>query len=96
MVLLSKRRSNILLVVLGLLLIPLIAMQFSSAVDWGVFDFLIMGSLLFGAGLAIEWAWVKVNPMTYRWLVISLILVAFLLLWAEMAVGIFGTPLAGN
>jgi hypothetical protein len=32
----------------------------------------------------------------YRILIIGLILILFLLVWAELAVGIFGTPFAGS
>jgi phosphoserine aminotransferase len=50
----NKRLSGILLTVGGLLIIPLVFMQFSNDVDWTLFDFMIAGLLLGGAGLLIE------------------------------------------
>ena len=38
-------------VVLVLLLVPLVAMQFTREVRWGLADFIVAGALLFGAGL---------------------------------------------
>ena len=34
-----------------LLMIPLVAMHFTDELDWDLFDFVIMGCLLFGCGL---------------------------------------------
>jgi hypothetical protein len=79
-----------------LLLIPLIAMQFTDEVNWSPFDFVLMGVLLIGTGLVGEWALRKVKNLTYRVAAIGAILFAFFLIWAELAVGIFGTPFAGN
>jgi len=92
----NKRLIIILLSVPLLLLIPLIAMQFSSEVNWSPFDFLVMGALLTGTGLAGEWAVRKVKTKEVRIGIVIAILIAFLLIWAELAVGIFGTPLAGS
>ena len=39
-----------------ILLIPLLAMQFTDEVDWQIGDFLIGGLLIFGFGLLIHWA----------------------------------------
>ena len=96
MVLLHKRYITILISVLFLLLIPMIAMQFSDQVDWSFLDFLVMGCLLFSVGLIGDWVRRKVNNSKYRVAIYLAILIAFLLIWAELAVGIFGTPFAGN
>lgn len=79
-----------------LLLLPLIAMQFTSEVNWTFSDFIVAGVLLFGTGGLIELAVRKIHKVITRVWVILGILVALLLVWIELAVGIFGTPFAGN
>jgi hypothetical protein len=79
-----------------LLLIPLIAMQFTSEVDWKISDFIIMGILLSGTGVLCELTLRKIQSIPNRIIICAAILGAFLLIWAELAVGIFGTPFAGS
>jgi hypothetical protein len=76
-------------VVTGLiLLLPLIAMQFTSGVNWTLFDFVVMGALLFGAGfLYVHVA--RVTPRKYRVLIGLAFLLVLLWLWVELAVGLF-------
>lgn len=83
-------------IVTALLLIPLLGTQFTEEVNWSLNDFLVMGGLLLTVGLAIEFVRIKVKNLRYRFLISLLILVIFLLVWAELAVGIFGTPFAGT
>lgn len=80
----------------ALLLIPLIAMQFTNEVVWTAFDFLVAGILLFGTGLAIEFALRKISNPKNRLIAVGAILVVLFLVWAEVAVGIFGSPIAGS
>jgi peptidoglycan/LPS O-acetylase OafA/YrhL len=92
----NKRHIGIVLAVALLLLIPLIAMQFTDGVNWSLFDFVIMGVLLLGTGLMCELVIRTVNNKDYRIGILAVILVALFLIWAELAVGIFGTPFAGS
>lgn len=69
------------------LLIPLIAMQFTNEVVWTFSDFIIAGILLFGTGLALVLATRKFSR--HRMVVGALIVMVFIWLWAELAVGIF-------
>ena len=92
----NKRLLGITLAVPLLLLIPFLAMQFTDEVNWSLFDFMIMGILLLGTGLACEFAIRKAKNSTYQVILIAAILAAFFLIWAELAVGIFGTPFAGS
>lgn len=92
----NRRLSIILLSASLLLLIPFIAMQFTSEVNWSPFDFLVMGTLLLGTGLVCELVLRKVKKMEHRVILCLVALAAFFLVWAELAVGIFGTPFAGS
>lgn len=92
----NKRLKIILAAVPILLLIPFIAMQFTEEVNWTSLDFVLMGIILLSTGLLSEFVLRKVNKKKYRILLCIAIIIGFLLLWAELAVGIFGTPFAGS
>ncbi|WP_162056377.1 hypothetical protein [Pontibacter pamirensis] len=92
----NKRLISIVLAVVFIMLIPLIAMQFTDEVDWGLFDFVVAGVLLLGTGLSCELVLRKVKDMDYQIGIIAVIVLALFLIWAELAVGIFGTPFAGS
>ena len=92
----NKRLIGIFITVTLLLLIPAVAMQFTSEVQWGPFDFIIAGVLMLGTGLLCDFVLRKVNKFEYRIALCAAVLIAFVLIWLELAVGIFGTPLAGN
>ena len=96
MIMQNKRLIAILLTVAVLLLIPLIAMQFTDEVNWTLSDFVVMGILLLGTGLMCELLLRKVKKIGYRVVLVGIVLTAFLLIWLELAVGIFGTPFAGS
>ena len=83
----SKRMAYPLL----LLLIPLI-----FRFPWTLSDFVIGGFLLFVLGLGIELVRSKVQNKNKRYALLTLVLFAFVLIWAELAVGLFGTPFAGS
>jgi len=92
----NKRLIIILAAMSVILLIPFIAMQFTDEVDWSFRDFAIMGVLLYGTGLLCELVLRKVKTVQNRILICGAVVLAFLLIWAELAVGIFGTPFAGS
>jgi hypothetical protein len=79
-----------------LLLIPLTAMQFSTEVNWSLFDFLIMGVLLLPLGFSIRFIRNKKSALKCPLLMIVGVVILFFIIWAELAVGIFGSPIAGS
>tara|TARA_X000001036_G_scaffold115841_1_gene109097 strand:+ start:186 stop:599 length:414 start_codon:yes stop_codon:yes gene_type:complete len=81
---------------LFLLLIPLIGMAISDEINWSVFDFIIMGFLLILLSIGINFVIKHVKNLKNRFLYIGILVLIFMLIWAELAVGIFGTPFAGN
>ncbi|MEX2349985.1 MAG: hypothetical protein WD554_03835 [Flavobacteriaceae bacterium] len=92
----NKRLIGILSAIVLLLLIPFVAMQFTTEVDWDVRDFIIAAVLLLGTGLTAEAVMRNIKNKNVQYGLIALILMALFLIWAELAVGIFGTPFAGS
>ncbi|MEO6405113.1 MAG: hypothetical protein ABIY51_10770 [Ferruginibacter sp.] len=92
----NKRFTVIVLSVALLLLIPFIAMQFTNEVSWSPADFIVMAILLLGTGFMCELVLRKFKKTGQRIAICATILVIFLLIWIELAVGIFGTPFAGS
>ncbi len=74
-----------------ILLLPLVAMQFTDEVDWGVGDFIFAGILLGGTGLTYELAVRRTGSYAYRAAVGLALAAAFLLIWVNAAVGIIGS-----
>ena len=85
----NKRLFIILLVAVIVLLIPFIAMQFTDEVYWTPLDFAVAGALLISAGLMVDLAIRKISKIEYRIAACAGLVAALLLLWAELAVGIF-------
>lgn len=92
----NQRLIGIVIIVALLLLIPLLAMQFTSDVVWTLSDFVAAGVLLLSTGLTCEFIMRKVKDIKYRIVICGVTLVMFALIWIELAVGIFGTPFAGS
>ncbi|MEO5859670.1 MAG: hypothetical protein ABIR33_12045 [Pyrinomonadaceae bacterium] len=93
----NKRLLGIIIGVCALLTIPFFAMRLGvDGVDWKLLDFIAAAVMLFGAGFAIETALRVIKKFEYRVATCIGILVVLALVWAELAVGIFGTPLAGS
>lgn len=92
----NKRILGIGLAIVLLLMIPQVAMQFSDEVAWSTFDFLLMGGLLTAVGLAVEISLRILKTSTQRLIVIAVVFILFLVVWIELAVGVFGTPFAGS
>lgn len=75
-----------------LLLAPLVAMQFSDAVNWGRGDFLVAGLLLLIVCGGLELALRGPADCAYRAAAVTALLGGLLQAWANLAVGIVGAP----
>ena len=74
----------------ALLIIPAIGMLLTDEINWGPGDFLVMGLLFSAVGFGVEFAVRHFRSRGTRLLASGAIVLAFLLVWAELAVGIFG------
>jgi hypothetical protein len=88
---LTKSILRIALVTAFVLLIPLVAMQFTTEVNWTLSDFVVAGVLLFGAGLLFTLLARLGNNRPYRLAVGVAVAAGFLLVWANLAVGLVGS-----
>lgn len=64
--------------------------------DWNLFDYIVAFALISIFGLAF---WVAMRKVTSTKLRIAIgigILLLFVLVWGELAVGLFGTPWSGS
>ncbi|MFA9288455.1 MAG: hypothetical protein ACEQSA_01070 [Weeksellaceae bacterium] len=82
--------SRVALITIALLMIPFVFQW-----PWGVIDFLLMGTLIFGIGSLVTYAATKVKNTKQRIVVIVGLLVLFFVLWAQMAVGLVGKMILG-
>ncbi len=74
-----------------LLVLPLIAMQFTDEVNWTGSDFAVFGAMLLVAGAVIELAVRKSRDRPYRLAAVVAVAAAFVLVWVNLAVGIIGS-----
>ena len=72
-----------------LLCIPLIGNIFVDGFSWSFFDFIIMGSLILLFSSGINLVLVRQKSIQYRVTVIGVLVLVFLIIWAELAVGIW-------
>ena len=79
-----------------LMLIPAIAMQYTKEVNWTTLDFMVMGTLLLITSLVMEYSLRKIKDSSYKTAIICGIVLVFLAIWAELAVGLFNNPFAGS
>ena len=80
-----------------LLMIPLVAMQFTEEVDWSIIDFIIAGALLFGTGVLFVLVLRAAENIVFKCALGLAIGATFLMIWANLAVGLIGAgPNPGN
>jgi hypothetical protein len=80
----------------AILMLPMLGMRFSEEVNWTLADFVLMGALLSGTGVMLMLVARNVGNPRYRMLAGAGLVLALLLVWAELALGVFCTPFAGS
>lgn len=78
-----------------MLAIPALA-QVTTGGNWSLFDHMLMGGLVGTLGLGIELTMRLLRTWPARLGAATAVLMVFLVIWAELAVGVFGTPFAGS
>ena len=90
------------IIIACILEIPLVLTLLGSGVDgdgwhWTLSDFVIIGVLLSITALIYEFAVRRITNNTYRVMGGLILFAALLLIWADLAVGIFDIPgISGN
>jgi hypothetical protein len=79
------------LITAAILMIPLIAMQFSENVVWTLSDFVFAGLLIFGTGLTYKFITGRYGNMAYRIAIGFALLTGLFLIWSNLAVGLIGS-----
>ena len=90
------RIKRILVASSSLLIIPLFFTVISDEFNWSFFDFIIMGFMMMFVGISFELVSKVIKSGKRKKLLYGLIILLFLLLWAELGVGIFNSPIAGD
>ncbi len=73
-----------------------ITSQFTDEVKWSIGDYLMMGGLLLTISFITIYIMGKIVKTQLRLLFIGVMILVFILIWAELSVGIFNTPFAGK
>ena len=80
----------------SILLLPLVGGQLSTEIQWDLADYLVAAVLLTAAVIGVELILIFNLSKRQQMVLLIVFFLSFLLLWAELAVGIFGSPLAGS
>jgi hypothetical protein len=84
------------LITTSILLIPFIGNQISREWDWGFLDFVIIGTLLFCAGMTYELVSRNSRDTAYKAAVALSAITGVLIVWVTLAVGIIGEDNPAN
>jgi hypothetical protein len=93
---LARDLRRVLLGTAAILMAPLVAMRFTAEVNWGPLDFAAAAVLLAGTGSLYVLLTRKLRTAGQRRAIGGGLLLTMLLVWLELAVGLFGSPLAGS
>jgi len=85
-----------LVTVWSILLLPLVGSQLSTEIQWDLADYVVAAVLLTAVVIGVELILIFNLSKRQQMVLLIVFFLSFLLLWAELAVGIFGSPLAGS
>ncbi|CAA7195673.1 hypothetical protein [Chryseobacterium potabilaquae] len=93
----QKHKTNYIFgVAVILLVIAFFGNLFIEGWNWSFFDFLLAAILLFGVAFIINLVVKSKKSFMAKLITCTTILLIFLLIWIELAVGLFGSPFAGS
>lgn len=93
---LNSRLKKILISITVILTIPVFGKLFTDDFQWALPDFIIGAILLYGTGIITDFILRKIQKKSHRIALCCFILLLLVFIWAELAVGLIGTPFAGN
>lgn len=91
-----KRFVYRLVLVWSLLLLPWLGSLWTEEVQWKLGDYCVAGVLLGSVVVIVELILSFTLHRKYKRLFIVLSILFFMLVWVELAVGLFGSPFAGS
>lgn len=94
----TLKQNNILIFAVPALLLAaaFFCNLFVEGFNWSLPDFIIAGVLLFGTAFIISLVANSKKTLLFKLIISGIILLVLLLIWVELAVGIFGSPFAGS
>jgi hypothetical protein len=93
----TKQKSTFIFAAPALLMVvAFFGNLFVEGWNWSPFDFIIAAVLLFGTAFFVNLVVSSKKAFSSKLIICSVILLVLMLVWAELAVGIFGSPFAGS
>ncbi|WBV59762.1 hypothetical protein PFY12_11910 [Chryseobacterium camelliae] len=94
----TLKQTNILIFAVPALLLAaaFFCNLFVEGFNWSLPDFIIAGILLFGTAFVINLVVHSQKTLLFKLIISGIVLLILLLIWIELAVGIFGSPFAGS
>ena len=89
--------QKIYLIIFGFLLSIILLLNFiSDEFDWNIFDFIVLIIMMIFTAALFEIATRTAKTKKNQKILFIFIVIIFLLIWAELGVGIFDSPFAGD
>ena len=92
-----RNYQKIYLIIFGFLLSIILLLNFiSDEFDWNIFDFIVLIIMMIFTAALFEIATRTAKTKKNQKILFILITIIFLLIWAELGVGFFDSPFAGD